>query len=172
MQKESLSIESPDTLASIKPNFRGLLRKNYLRAACCGNSVIETRVQVVESIYFRILEKVKALLVDIPEIEQRTYYEQNRKGDRSDCTSMWSFMTTSFMLYLTCEFDRNTWIEYSFDNCPVEDQLRQLLKRESLPMFLMERPDLNLEECFEVKVRDNPESIYVLENYDQTFLNH
>jgi hypothetical protein len=142
--------------------FRGVLRKNFQRVKSCGEPLKEMRLEIVEGAYFRILNNIKQLLIEHADPWEKTVYEKDRKGDRTCCEAMHDFVTPNLCFNLICEFDKKAWIEFGFNNCPVETQIRELLNKDGLLQYMRERSNLDFIRYFAVVSTDNPRSVFVL----------
>lgn len=163
MSKELVSQPISAVVSQLQPiDFKGTLRKNYLRVRQSGEPNKEMQMYSVELAYFRILKKLKTLIIEFADPWEQTVFERNKKGDRTDCTSMWSFYTTNLKLNLICEFDKSTLIEFGFFNCPFEDKVRALLAKEIIPSYIREGTPIDLAACFPIISQEHPTSVYEL----------
>lgn len=163
MQKELLPQPLTQVVCQLKPiTFKGTLRKNYLRVKQSGEPNKEMQMFSVELAYFRILKKLKALIIEFADPWEQTVFERNKKGDRTDCTSMWNFYTTHLKLNLICEFDKSTLIEFGFYKCPFEDKVRAILGKEIIPSYIRECKPIDLAACFPIISQEHPTSVYEL----------
>jgi hypothetical protein len=163
MSKELVSQPIATEDSQNKPiDFKGTLRKNYLRVKQSGEPHKEMQMFSVELSYFRILKKLKALIIEFADPWEQTVFERNKKGDRTDCTSMWSFYTTNLKLNLICEFDKSTLIEFGFFKCPFEDKVRAILEKEIISYHIRECKPIDLAACFPIICQEHPTSVYKL----------
>ena len=151
-----------ETLLPEQKTFKGTLRKNYLRVKQSGEPNKEMQLYCVELAYFRILKKLKTLIIEFADPWEQTVFERNMKGDRTDCTSMWSFYTTNLKLNLICEFDKSTLIEFGFFKCPFEDKVRELLAKEIIAFYIRECTLIDLTACFKIISKEHSTNIYDL----------
>ena len=107
-------------------SFKGILRKNYLRAHL-GSPLKKMRYNTAEQEYKRILEEVIKLYTQLPDPISKKVYERNRRDDRTCLESMHSFLTPSFLFNLSCDFDCNCVITYGFHDCPFENEIKKML---------------------------------------------
>jgi len=162
MAKETLNQPKVEISEAPPLTFRGLLRKNFRRVKSCGEPLKEMRLEFVQSTYFRTLQNIKKLLIEHADPWERTVYEKDRKGDRTCCEAMHDFVTPNFYFHLYCEFDKLCWIDYGFYKCPIETQIRELLKKDGFIQYMRERKNIDFIRHYAVKTTDYPRSVYVL----------
>lgn len=139
MAKETLNQLKVEISEAPPLTYRGLLRKNFRRVKSCGEPLKEMRLDTVQGAYFRILNNIKQLLTEHADPWELTASEKDRKGDRTCCEAMHNFITPNLYFNLICEFDKITWIEFGFNNCPVETQIRELLNKDGLLKYMREK---------------------------------
>lgn len=144
--------------------FKGTLRKNFLRIRSCGEPTKEWRLEFLNNAYFRLLKNIKQLFIDHTDPWERTFYEKDRKGDRTCCEAMHDFVTTSFYFHIYCEFDKLVWIDYAFNDCPIEKEIRELFLKDGYQDCMREQSSLNVIRIYTVKTTDDPKYVDVLEN--------
>jgi len=77
-----------------------------------------------EAAYHRIIEAVKKLYLKHGDI----YYDRDLKTDKSQgFLSMHSFLCSNFYIYLQCDFTFDYTVEYAFNNCLFEAEIRKML---------------------------------------------
>ena len=77
----------------------------------------------LEIAYFNILSRVKRLFNGTNKLS----FERDYRKDGSSYLAMYAFICDSFYLYLECEFDFCYLLEFAFNNCQYEAELRKLL---------------------------------------------
>jgi hypothetical protein len=104
----------------------GAFRKRWPLAAIKWGNKAEHHVNVSTEYYFvKVLAKVKQLYAT-----QREYvFERDYRHDNTESAfSMHSFICNSFYMRLDCDFLYNYNVEYDFDNCPFEQQIKHLFQ--------------------------------------------
>ena len=131
-------IEEHFPLSQRKPTKRWIIAQSR-----GTNKAQEMKNRCVEAAYHRTLSAVKTLYLKPCD----AYYERDQKHDNSDSfLAMHSFMTTSFYFHLQCSFCYDFEVEYAFNNCPYEQQVRFMLKAFPLDSQATEselKPDYN-----------------------------
>jgi len=79
----------------------------------------------IESHYHFILAKAKEWLSG----NNQLVFERDYRFDNSeDAFALHAFISSSFYLYIECGFDFNYRVQYAFNDCKFEDELRRLLR--------------------------------------------
>ena len=78
----------------------------------------------VEHSYHEVLTFVKTFHLQPGEV----YYEKNLKYDKKEFLAMHGFMTSTFYWRLDCAAYYDYEIEFAFNNCPFEVEVRKLLR--------------------------------------------
>ena len=100
-----------------KPWIVAQSRKNHDMDQCQNRST--------EAAFHRIIDAVKQHLSKSDKI----YFERDFRHDKThNCAAMHSFMTSSFYIYLECNIDYIYRVEFAFNNCPFESEIRQMLQ--------------------------------------------
>lgn len=101
-------------------------RKRWAIAQTRGTHQYQAiRNSCTEAEYHRILNAVKTLYLKQGEV----YFERNYKHEETEnFLSMHSFISATCYLYLECDFCYDFQVEYAFDNCPFEAQIRTFLR--------------------------------------------
>lgn len=111
-----------------------------------------------EAAYHRIIEAIKSRYF-IPGTE---YFERDYKRDKTEnCLAMHSFIMPSFYIYLESSFTYDYRVEYAFNNCSFEAELRAMLKP-----FPLDR------QATEVKLQPDFKTFYdnIMRIQDQRFI--
>jgi len=100
-----------------KPWITAQSRKNYEQ--------ITGMNRCTEAAYHRIIDAVKQQHL----VSGKIYFERDFKFDKShNCCAMHSFMTSSFYIYLECNIDYIFRVEFAFNDCAYESEIRAMLK--------------------------------------------
>lgn len=79
----------------------------------------------LEAAYHRIIVAVKQQFLKPGEV----YYDRDYKHDKTEnCFAMHSFISPSFYIYLECSFDYDYRVEYAFNTCSFEADIRTMLR--------------------------------------------
>ena len=101
--------------------------KRWVIAASRGNWKQQRLInEALEIAYHSIIDTVKRLYLTDGEI----YYDRDYKHDKMEnCLAMHSFITSTFYIYLECDFCYDYKMEYDFHNCPFEAEVLEMLKQ-------------------------------------------
>jgi len=90
-----------------------------------GRTQNQLQNETVESAFHQLLYKTKQLIKQQP---GGTYFERDYRYDASEnAFTLHAFMSSSIYLYIECSFDYVYRIEYAFNSCPYEAEIRKLL---------------------------------------------
>lgn len=109
--------------------------KNYLRAKLNGTTTQKGMNPVISQMYHIIVKKVKELITELPNKEDRVLIEFDNEKDPTDSHGLFSLITPSFFFYLECDILNNYRIEYLFHECPFEEKAQKLIDQFSVRSF-------------------------------------
>ncbi len=108
-----------------------------------GNITQKKENNMVEGAFMDLLKQSKKLLTQ-PKL---IYFERDERKDASHSMfTMHTFLCKSFYVHLECSITYNFLVEFAFNNCPHETQIRGLLSCYALQGKIKERafqPDFN-----------------------------
>lgn len=94
--------------------------------------------ELVEAAYIRLLAQVKSLYTARSEL---IYDHNTREDSHLNSTVMHTFLTTTLLLELECEYvNCKCQINYDFQQCPFEKQIKELFKRYPLSAYIKHTP--------------------------------
>jgi hypothetical protein len=89
-----------------------------------------------ELAYHAVIDKVKELII---QSGGDTIFEKDDRYDPAAYTGMHDFITSTFSWRLDCELDYNYEIYFTFQNCPHENIIREMMKGYPLDRTTHER---------------------------------
>ena len=111
-----------DDATPFKRHFH--LPKTWIKAKHKNGELQNRANATIEHIYHSILNKAKKLSLT----SSRPLFERDyRKDTLENHFAMHAFMSESFYFYLECDIIYSYQIQYSFHNCPFEQELRAML---------------------------------------------
>ncbi|TKC57685.1 hypothetical protein FBD94_20650 [Pedobacter hiemivivus] len=132
--KDKAALEQIETrLSSTKSIY-----KNKTRAAQYGSNAQQSFNPVIQGMYFAILKKTKELYKGLPSKEDRIIIELNNEQDPTDSHGLYTLITPSFFFYLECSITNQYRIEYQFDHCPFEEEIKTLIDRFAMRSYSTE----------------------------------
>jgi hypothetical protein len=88
------------------------------------DSLMQKLNECIESRYHRILNEVKKLLAD----EATIVFERDYRSDNTESSfALHAFLSNSFYFYIECNYVFQYQVEYAFNNCKYEAEIRKLL---------------------------------------------
>ncbi|ATP58938.1 hypothetical protein CPT03_21935 [Pedobacter ginsengisoli] len=112
--------------------------KNSTRAKLKGTTTQKAMNPVIANMYHIIKKKVKELYSSLPNKEDRIIIELNNELDPTDTHGLFTLMTPTFFFYLECSITNQYRIEYLFHQCPVEEEIQQLINDFSMRSYSTE----------------------------------
>ncbi|WP_157766498.1 hypothetical protein [Pedobacter ginsengisoli] len=112
--------------------------KNSIRAKLNGTTSQKAMNPVISGFYHVIVNKVKELYSKLPNKEDRVIIELNNELDPTDSHGLFTLITPTFFFYLECSITNQYRIEYQFHNCPVEEEIQQLINAFSMRSYSTE----------------------------------
>ncbi|WP_113652239.1 hypothetical protein [Pedobacter namyangjuensis] len=104
-------------------------RKNYLVAEKKAMASLKMQNGNVEASYHQLLKRVVALYSNLANKAERVVVEMNMKSHPLESHRMHAFLTPSFAFHLECDVLNRYKVEYCFENCPFEEQIKQMFAR-------------------------------------------
>jgi hypothetical protein len=113
-----------------KANRKGLGKRWKTALTLSPGCVERDKNYAVESMYNQILKLAKTLHFASKDRWSDSVFERCYKEDNSEnCFALHSFLTPTFYWYLECDFAYFYKINYSFNNCPYEEELMFRISR-------------------------------------------
>jgi len=130
-----------NTSSKITPPSKKLCQIAKIRF---GHVTQKRENNMVEGAYVDILRQSKKLLLAHPKL---IYFERDERKDASHSVfTMHTFLCKSFYFQLLCNITYDFHVEFAFNNCPYETQIRRMLGCHAFQGRIRERafqPDFN-----------------------------
>jgi len=145
MDRSNVPASKNESVSSIKPlNKQDRMVKRWKLAKM---RTWDKRQQVdnltLEINHHAALKKVKELLSN----QQQTVFERDYKEDNlENALAMHAFLSPGFYFYLECDYAWDYQLEYAFNNCKQEAQIKAILKSYQLDVkgkLVALQPDFN-----------------------------
>jgi hypothetical protein len=151
-------IQCPASITPIPMNQR--IGKRWVYARKYGNRGQKEHNHAIETLYSNILKRFKQLT---PQPFTYPIFERDYRNDnRDNAFMMHAYLSNSFFFLLSCDLTCNYIIEYSFNNCPIAEEVMSLLKGYLSNNRIIEEPILDFEEFYEraLRVQDKKHITY------------
>jgi hypothetical protein len=121
--KNNLQTSIEPVNKAIPPIFR--MRKQCQLAISRSGHVTQKREnKQIEDAYMRVLGQAKKILAEQP---QQVFERNQRRDNTENAFTMHSFLSKGFFFELSCDISCNYQVEYAFNNCSNEQEIRLLL---------------------------------------------
>lgn len=99
-----------------------MIRKNYLHSQRYYNNHYRVN-EPFEGVYHGLLKSIKAMLATLPNEQDRTVIELDRKRDATSVFGMHDFLAPSIYFSLECDEMDRYWIYYAFNKSTFKKEI-------------------------------------------------
>ena len=101
--------------------------KNASTAKRYGTTSQKAMNPMVSDMYHILIDNVKILFKELPNKVDRVIIELDNEKHPLDSHGIFSFISSTFYIYLECDFYNQYRVEYLFHKRPLEQKIRQLM---------------------------------------------